>query len=62
MSAEPLASLTALISVIFALLTSGCAGEHFAVSADGVRIAYQVQGRGEPALVFVHGWCCDKSY
>ena len=31
-------------------------------SADGVSIAYQVGGSGNPALVFVHGWCCDKSY
>lgn len=33
-----------------------------AVSADEVPIRYQVQGEGEPALVFVHGWCCDRSY
>jgi pimeloyl-ACP methyl ester carboxylesterase len=31
-------------------------------SLDGVPISYQVTGTGEPALVFVHGWCCDKSY
>lgn len=31
-------------------------------SADGVSIAYQVQGKGKPALVFVHGWCCDRTY
>ena len=31
-------------------------------SADGVSIAYQVIGSGNPALVFVHGWSCDKSY
>ena len=33
-----------------------------AVSPDGVSIAYEVRGEGEPALVFVHGWCCDRSY
>lgn len=33
-----------------------------AVSPDGVRIEYHVYGRGEPALVFVHGWSCDSSY
>jgi len=33
-----------------------------AISADGVSIAYEVRGEGEPALVFVHGWCCDRSY
>ena len=31
-------------------------------SADGVSIAYQVVGSGKPALLFVHGWCCDQSY
>jgi pimeloyl-ACP methyl ester carboxylesterase len=33
-----------------------------AISADGVSIAYEVRGEGVPALVFVHGWCCDRSY
>ena len=31
-------------------------------SADGVPIAYDVHGSGKPALVFVHGWCCNKTY
>ncbi|MCB7129670.1 MAG: alpha/beta hydrolase, partial [Candidatus Brocadiales bacterium] len=35
---------------------------HIAISFDGIPISYQVQGKGKPALVFVHGWCCDKSY
>ena len=33
-----------------------------AVSADGVQVRYEYRGTGEPALVFVHGWCCDRSY
>ncbi len=33
-----------------------------AISTDGVSIAYEVRGEGEPALVFVHGWCCDRNY
>jgi pimeloyl-ACP methyl ester carboxylesterase len=33
-----------------------------AISADGVSIAYEVRGEGEPALVLIHGWCCDRSY
>ncbi len=32
------------------------------LSADGIPIHYEVHGRGEPALVFVHGWTCDRSY
>lgn len=33
-----------------------------AISADGVQIRYECRGRGEPTLIFVHGWCCDRSY
>ena len=31
-------------------------------SADGVPIAFSAQGEGSPALVFVHGWSCDRDY
>lgn len=31
-------------------------------AADGVPIRYEMQGDGPIALVFVHGWCCDRSY
>ena len=31
-------------------------------SSDGVSIAYETSGNGSPAIVFVHGWSCDKSY
>jgi len=31
-------------------------------SADGVTIAYHLEGSGDPALVFVHGWCCDSNF
>jgi len=33
-----------------------------AISTDGVSIAYEVRGKGEPAIVFIHGWCCDRTY
>lgn len=33
-----------------------------AISADGVEIHYEVHGEKEPAMIFVHGWCCDRSY
>ncbi len=39
------------------------AGEKRTVrSADGVEIAFSAEGKGKPALVFVHGWSCDRSY
>lgn len=31
-------------------------------SSDGTDIVYTAIGNGEPTLVFVHGWSCDKSY
>lgn len=31
-------------------------------SPDGVAIRYDVAGSGVPALVFVHGWSCDRTY
>ncbi len=35
--------------------------EGVARSADGVPVHYEVHGSGAPALVFVHGWSCDRS-
>ena len=34
----------------------------FVNSPDSIRIAYEVHGDGLPALIFVHGWSCDRSY
>ena len=31
-------------------------------STDGVSIAYESHGNGSTAIVFVHGWSCDRSY
>lgn len=53
-------------------VVAGCAHQqskvrgsvHTAVvsASDGVPIAYDVRGSGEPALVFVHCWSCDRSF
>lgn len=59
-----------LLSVPIILLIIGCAKQEeelaiivdSAISADGNEIHYQVQGQGKPALIFIHGWCCDRSY
>jgi pimeloyl-ACP methyl ester carboxylesterase len=29
---------------------------------DGLNIVCEVRGKGEPALVFLHGWCGDRQY
>jgi pimeloyl-ACP methyl ester carboxylesterase len=36
--------------------------EKSATSADGTPIYYEVHGEGQPTLVFVHGWCCNRSH
>ncbi len=41
------------------------AGEALAATTtatDGTTIHYEVQGAGEPTLVFIHGWSCDATY
>jgi pimeloyl-ACP methyl ester carboxylesterase len=45
------------------LILPGCSGDRsgFIPSADGVRIYYRVQGRGQPAIVLVHGWLGDMT-
>ena len=35
-------------------------GAEVVSAADGVPIHYIVQGKGEPALVFIHCWSCDR--
>ncbi len=35
---------------------------HIVPSKDGTPISYEIHGKGEPALVFVHGWSCDARY
>jgi pimeloyl-ACP methyl ester carboxylesterase len=31
-------------------------------SADGLPLSAEVRGEGEPAVVFIHGWSCDRTY
>jgi pimeloyl-ACP methyl ester carboxylesterase len=38
------------------------AGVHSVLSPDGVSIRYDDLGAGDPALVLVHGWNCDRGY
>jgi pimeloyl-ACP methyl ester carboxylesterase len=32
------------------------------MSGDGVHIEYHVYGKGDPAIVLIHGWSCDGNY
>ena len=32
------------------------------VSVAGVRLVYDTAGVGDPPMIFIHGWCCDRSF
>lgn len=57
--------LSLLMTVLSSLLFSaGCTSirKDQVLSEDNVVISYDVRGKGEPSLVFIHGWCCDRRY
>src|SRR4029453_1965948 len=31
------------------------------IARQGIKLAYEDQGVGKPAFLFVHGWACDRS-
>jgi len=41
---------------------SGEINETTISAVDGVTIAYDVQGSGNTALVFIHGWCSNRTF
>lgn len=48
------------VLAVVSVLAAASTGE--AISVDGTPIRYSVEGSGEPALVFIHGWSCDGGY
>jgi pimeloyl-ACP methyl ester carboxylesterase len=54
--------LTLLLALAGQALAAEVNWPRMAESADGVPIAYEVHGSGEPTLVFIHGWSCDGRY
>jgi pimeloyl-ACP methyl ester carboxylesterase len=54
--------LAALMAVVLGPFGAVSAKNGTVKSQDGIALSYTVQGKGEPAIVFVHCWCCDKSY
>lgn len=55
-------SIIRLVFALFILLISGCTTDSndLATSSDGVQIAFTHQGKGKPAIIFVHGWTNPK--
>lgn len=54
------------VPLIILFFFVGCSNSHENISKvkskDGVEISIVQSGAGDVALVFVHGWSCDKSY
>src|SRR5687768_915905 len=51
-----------VLSIIFAaFFVQSNAKAKVVPAKDGVPIHYSVQGKGEPTLVFVHCWSCDRN-
>ena len=55
-------SFILLAMLSFVLTGCGGADDNQVRSFDGVQISFDVQGKGETALVFVHGWSCSSQY
>src|SRR4030095_15170552 len=51
-----------VLSLIFAApFVQSNAKDEVVPAIDGVPIHYSVQGKGEPALVLIHCWSCDRN-
>jgi len=56
-------SLRILLLVVFAFSAVQAQQKSEVVNAsDGVPIHYSVQGKGDPALVFIHCWACNRHF
>ena len=59
---KTLSRLCLLVGPILLVARCGKESPKTIDSFDGVPISYEVRGNGSPALVFVHGWSCDRTY
>lgn len=61
MKAKNLLLVFSAISLL--LFSDGCKKQPVTsvISADGVKIVFNQQGNGKPAIIFVHGWSNNKS-
>ncbi|MEJ2693325.1 MAG: alpha/beta hydrolase [Candidatus Thiodiazotropha sp.] len=51
-----------LLALLVGTASAETAWPRVALSKDGTPISYEIFGKGEPTLVFVHGWSCDARY
>ena len=57
--------LSFVLMIIISFITTQCntTGKAKRIkSADSTEISFKIDGDGEIPLIFVHGWCCDKTY
>ncbi|HYE61687.1 MAG TPA: alpha/beta hydrolase [Phycisphaerales bacterium] len=62
-----LSLLSVVLVVVLAFGAGGCAGRRVpegthSATYEGSKVAYEVRGRGQPAIVFVHGWASRGSF
>jgi pimeloyl-ACP methyl ester carboxylesterase len=55
-------AIVILMSVIDMCQSTSYGQTSATTSPDSVRITYEIHGDGTTALVFVHGWSCDRTY
>lgn len=57
--------------IVVLLMMTGCHSPRSGITSitrgtttarDGVSIAYDTRGQGSTALVFIHGWACDRTF
>ena len=56
-----LASILILIAAAKFISAEPIPGDSHFVTVDGARVHYTNYGKGETALLFVHGWACDET-
>jgi pimeloyl-ACP methyl ester carboxylesterase len=49
-----------LIVLMLGMLAAASGASRTTTAPDGVSLRYEMRGQGEPTLVFVHCWSCDR--
>jgi len=60
--ASPLSLLLLLLCAFAAEGRASNVVEGTTAASDGVRVAYDIRGQGDTAMVFVHCWACDRTF
>lgn len=62
-------NLVQMLVLAVATVLGGCASQEVGtregppfVTVDGIKVPYTEVGKGRDVVVFVHGWCCDRTF